>query len=235
MGNLRSFLFNIYFVIVSTLSALLGLPFLLGSRKLAFVVPQAWARLTTLGTKYILGLDYKVEGRENLPAGACVIASKHQSAWETVIFCEIFRGSIFVAKRELLYLPLFNFHFLKQKTIMLNRKLGGQAKADLVRQAAERVAEGDRIIIYPEGTRRPIGSEPKYKQGIGAMYMQLNVPIVPVALNSGAFWPRRGFEKKAGTITVSILPPIYPGLTQSEFMQKLEESIESKMVHLIKE
>ncbi|WP_051908516.1 lysophospholipid acyltransferase family protein [Candidatus Odyssella acanthamoebae] len=235
MGKLRSFLFNIYFVIVSTLSALLGLPFLLGSRKLSFVVPQAWARLTALGTKYILGLDYKVEGRENLPTGPCVIASKHQSAWETVIFCEIFRGSVFVAKRELLYLPLFNFHFLKQKTIMLNRKLGGQAKADLIRQAAERVADGDRIIIYPEGTRRPIGAEPKYKQGIGAIYMQLNVPIVPVALNSGAFWPRRGFQKKAGTITVSILPPITPGLTQSEFMQTLEERIESKMVDLIKE
>ncbi|MBW8309015.1 MAG: 1-acyl-sn-glycerol-3-phosphate acyltransferase [Candidatus Paracaedibacteraceae bacterium] len=235
MRKLRSFLFNIYFVIISSLCALLGLPFLLGSRKLAFIVPQVWARLTALGTKYILGLDYKVEGRENLPTGACIIASKHQSAWETVIFCEIFRGSVFVAKRELLFLPFFNFHFLKQKTIMLNRKLGGKARADLVRQAAERVAENDRIIIYPEGTRRPIGATPKYKQGISTMYVQLNVPIVPVALNSGAFWPRRGFGKKPGTIIVSILPPILPGLTQSEFMQTLEERIESKMVALIKD
>lgn len=230
--KIRSFVFNIYFVIVSFSCALFGLPFLLGTRKFSFVVPQFWAKATDWGARHILGLSYQVEGAENLPEGACIIASKHQSAWETVVFCRIFPESIFVAKRELLRLPLFNFHFLKQKTIMLNRKLGGKAKADLVRQAKERVADGDRIIIYPEGTRRPMGAIPKYKQGIGAMYIDLNVPVVPVALNSGKFWSRRSFEKKPGTIIVSILPAIQPGLTQSEFMQKLEESIESKMPEL---
>lgn len=233
MQKIRSFVFNGYFFTISALCAVLGLPFLLGTRKLAFMVPKVWARLTSLGARVILGLHYKVEGIENLPEGSCIIASKHQSAWETIIFCEIFRGALFVAKRELLLLPLFNLHFLKQKTIMLNRKLGARAKEDLVRQARERVADGDRIIIYPEGTRRPIGAKPKYKQGIGAMYSALDVPVVPVALNSGLFWSRRSFEKKPGTITVSVLPAIMPGLPQPEFMKVLEERIEGKMVDLI--
>lgn len=233
MQKLRSLIFNIYFVIVSTSAAIFGLPLLLGSRKVSFLVSQAWAYLTGLGTKYILGLDYKVEGLDNLPTGPYIIASKHQSAWETVLFCVIFPRSIFVAKRELLFLPFFNFHFMKQKTIMLNRKLGGKAKADMVRQAQERVAEGDKIIIYPEGTRCPVGAPPKYKQGIGAMYTQLNVPVIPVALNSGVFWQRRSFEKKPGTITVSILPAIQPGLPHEEFMKTLENSIEKKMEDLL--
>ncbi|WP_010302501.1 lysophospholipid acyltransferase family protein [Candidatus Odyssella thessalonicensis] len=235
MRKLRSFIFNLYFVIVSSACAIFGLPFLLGHRRLAFTVPQVWAGLTSWGARNILGLTYKVEGLEHLPKGACIIASKHQSAWETVVFCEIFPESIFVAKRELLMIPFFNFHFIKQKTIMLNRKLGGQARADLVRQAKARVAEGDRIIIYPEGTRRPMGAEPKYKQGIGAMYTELNVPVVPVALNSGLFWPRRSFEKRPGTIVVSILPPLMPGLTHAEFMQTLEERVETKMRELARE
>jgi 1-acyl-sn-glycerol-3-phosphate acyltransferase len=229
MRKIRSLLFNIYFGIVSTLCASLGLPLLLGTRRLSFVVPQVWARLTGWGCRVFLGLNYKVEGVENLPKGPCIIASKHQSTWETVLFCAIFPRVIFVAKRELLFLPFFNFHFLKQKTIMLNRKLGARARNDLVRQAKERIAEGDKIVIYPEGTRRPLGATPHYKNGIAALYLALGVPVIPVALNSGAFWPRRSFEKKPGTLTVSILPAILPGLSKVDFMKTLETRIEDKM------
>lgn len=233
MQKLRSLIFNIYFVVVSLSTAFFGLPFLLGSRKLAFKPSQAWGALSTLGAKYIIDLDYKVDGIENLPKeGPYIIASKHQSAWETYSFCNIFPESVFIAKRELLYVPFYNFHFMKTKTILLNRKLGSRAKSDMVRQAKERIADGDRIIIYPEGTRKGFGDAPKYKQGIGALYTELNVPVVPVALNSGAFWPRRGFEKKPGIITVSILPAIEPGLSHSEFMKALESSIEGKMASL---
>lgn len=222
-------MFNIYFVIVSTLVTSLGLFLVFGSRKLAFKVPRTWGAACSFGAKHILGLDYRVEGLENLPKGPCIIASKHQSTWETFSFCNIFPESVFIAKRELLFIPFFNFHFMKTKTIMLNRKLGTLAMADMVRQAKERVADGDKIIIYPEGTRKGFGDIPRYKRGIGAMYAELNVPVVPVALNSGAFWPRRGFEKKSGTITVSILPAIQPGLSHDEFMKTLEEKIEGKM------
>lgn len=234
MQKIKSLLFNVYFVIISAGSAIFGVLFLFGSRKLAFRPPQAWGALNSWGAKHILGLDYRVLGLENMPKGPCIIASKHQSAWETYSFCNIFPESVFIAKRELLYLPFFNFHFMKTKTIMLNRKLGSQAKADMVRQAKERIADGDRIIIYPEGTRKGFGDAPRYRQGIGAMYAELNVPVVPVALDSGVFWPRRGFEKKSGTITVSILPPIQPGLSHAEFMKTLEEKIESEMKNLRK-
>jgi 1-acyl-sn-glycerol-3-phosphate acyltransferase len=232
MQKIKSLVFNIYFVLASSFSAIFGLIFLLGNRKMAFKTPQLWGALNSWGARHILGLDYRVLGLENMPEGPCIIASKHQSAWETYSFCNIFPESVFIAKRELLYIPFFNFHFMKTKTIMLNRKLGSHAKADMVRQAQERIADGDRIIIYPEGTRKGFGEKPKYKQGIAAMYTELNVPVVPVALDSGAFWPRRGFEKKSGTITVSILPPIQPGLPHAEFMKNLEDKIEGEMLRL---
>ncbi len=234
MQKIKSLIFNIYFILSSSFSAIFGLIFLLGSRKFAFNAPKLWGRLNSWGARHILGLDYRVEGLDNMPDGPCIIASKHQSAWETYSFCTIFPEAVFIAKRELLYIPFFNFHFVKMKTIMLNRKLGSKAKADMVRQAKERIAEGDRIIIYPEGTRKGFADAPKYRQGIGAMYTELNVPVVPVALNSGAFWPRRGFEKKNGVITVSILPPIQPGLSHDVFMKTLESRIEEKMDDLRK-
>lgn len=228
LNLIRSFLFNIYFILMSFICATIGIIFLFGKRETAFLAPQIWEKLLSLGAKYILGLTYQVEGVENLPSGPYIIASKHQSAWETYSFCGIFKGSIFVAKKELSHLPLMNFHFKKQKTIFVNRKLGAAAREDMIKQAKERISDGDRIIIYPEGRRKSPFEKPKYKNGIAGLYQELNVPVVPVALNSGLFWPRRSFIKNPGTITVSILPPILPGLSSDEFMKTLETSIETK-------
>lgn len=233
MSHIRSFLFNIYFFTMSTLCAVFGLVFLLGDRKTAFIVPQIWEKLLSFGAKHLLGLTYRVEGLENLPEGPCILASKHQSAWETFSFCGIFPGAVFIAKKELKYLPLMNFHFTKQKTIFVNRRLGAAAREDMIRQAQERVAEGDRIVIYPEGTRTSPGTHPKYKHGIAGMYKTLNVPVVPIALNSGVFWPKHAFLKKPGTITVSILPPIEPGLPIPDFIERLEKDIETRSKDLL--
>ncbi len=232
MKHIKSFLFNIYFIIVSLGCALFGLVFLLGARRTAFIVPQFWEKMLSFGARWLLDLDYKVEGLENLPKGPCLLASKHQSAWETFSFCGIFPEAVFIAKQELRYLPFMNFHFDKQKTIFVNRKLGSATRADMIRQAKERVADGDRIVIYPEGTRHAVGTKPKYKMGIASLYKELNVPVVPIALNSGVFWPRRSFLKKPGTITVSILPPIQPGLSQDDFMATLQNAIETRSLEL---
>ena len=232
MRYIKSFLFNIYFFFVSFGCALFGLFFLLGHRKTAFLVPKVWEILLSFGARWLLDLDYRVEGLENLPKGACILASKHQSAWETFTFCGIFPGAVFIAKQELRYLPLMNFHFDKQKTIFVNRKLGSLAREDMIRQAKERIADGDRIVIYPEGTRHAPGAKTKYKQGIVGLYKELNVPVVPISLNSGVYWPRRSFLKKPGTITVSILPPIQPGLTPEVFMETLHTAIETRSQEL---
>lgn len=234
MRYIKSFIFNIYFFLISFGCALFGLLFLLGSRRTAFLVPKVWERLLSFGARWLLDLNYRVEGLENLPQGPCILASKHQSAWETFTFCGIFPGAVFIAKQELRYLPLMNFHFDKQKTIFVKRKLGALAREDMIRQAKERIADGDRIVIYPEGTRHAPGSKTKYKQGIAGLYKELNVPVIPIALNSGVYWPRRGFLKKQGTITVSVLPPIHPGLDAETFMETLQSAIETKSKELIK-
>lgn len=225
----RSAIYNVYFFLATTFCAIFGIVFLFGSRATSFKTSRLWEKMLSAGARWILNLDYKVEGRENLPTkGGYVIASKHQSAWETFSYCGIFSGAIFVAKKELSYIPVVGSHFRKQKLIFVNRGLGSLAKADMVKQAKERIAEGDSIIIYPEGTRTAVGAKAKYKSGIYALYEVLNVPIVPVALNSGVYWPRRSFCKKPGTITVSILPPIQPGLSREEFMHQLENAIENR-------
>lgn len=234
MKYIKSSLFNIYFFIISITCALFGLFFLLGKRETAFLVPQLWEKLLSFGARWLLDLDYRVEGLENLPKGPCLLASKHQSAWETFCFCGIFPGAVFIAKKELRYLPLMNFHFDKQKTIFVNRKLGSLAREDMIRQAKERIADGDRIVIYPEGTRHAPGVKTKYKQGIAGLYKALNVPVVPIALNSGVYWPRRSFLKNPGTITVSVLPPIQPGLPAEEFMAQLQTAIDTRSLELSK-
>lgn len=222
---IRSTLFNIYFFVASALCAIGGCIWLLGSRKSSFKAAILWEQVVHWGTKYIVGLDYRIEGYENLPRGACILASKHQSAWETCSFCGIFPTVVFIAKKELSYIPFIGFHFMKQKVILVNRRLGAKAKSDMIRQAKERVQEQDRIIIFPEGSRTAVGSSPKLKTGIFYMQQELGIPVVPVALNSGVYWPRRQFLKYPGVITVRILPPLPQGLSRETFMQQLEEAI----------
>lgn len=230
---LRSALFNIYFFIVSAFCAIFGSFLLFGSRNTAFIASKIWERMVHWGTKYIIGLDYRVEGYENLPEGACILASKHQSAWETCSFCGIFPKVIFVSKKELSYIPFIGFHFMKQKVILVDRKLGTQAKANMILQAKERVKDNDRIIIFPEGKRTPVGSHAKLKSGIFYMQQELGVPVVPVALNSGVYWPRRRFLKYPGVITVRILPALPLGLDRESFMQQLESAIHTNSKALL--
>jgi len=229
----RSLLFNIYFFSVSACVAIFGCFLLFGSRKTAFIVSHVWEKLVRWGSKYIIGLDYQVEGLENLPAkGPYIIASKHQSAWETCSFCGIFPGTIFISKITLSYIPFMGFHFAKQKVILVDRRLGHKARENMLQQAKERAAQGDRIVIFPEGERTFIDQPSKYKSGVYYMHEELQVPVVPVALNSGVFWPRNSFIKRPGIITVSILPPIQPGLQRDVFMDQLQEVIEKRSKEL---
>lgn len=235
MPYIRSFLFDVYFYLLSALVSILGLPFLLGPQSWAFYPSRLWGYLTLLGARWILGLNYKIEGVENLPPQPYIIASKHQSAWETVAMCYLFPPSSYVLKKELKYVPIINLHFSRQKVISVDRKLGKRALIPMIKMGKFHTDAKRCIIIYPEGTRSEVGKAGRYRPGVFSLQQGLKIPVVPVALNSGAFWPRRSWLKKKGTITVSILPPIHPGLDQKEFMDTLEQAVEFRSNQLYDE
>ncbi|MBY0462537.1 MAG: 1-acyl-sn-glycerol-3-phosphate acyltransferase [Alphaproteobacteria bacterium] len=190
-----------------------------------------WTKMNLKGLKYIVGLDYKIEGIENLKAateqGPCIIACKHQSAWETIIFAILSDKFQIVLKRQLMYIPLFGWYLRKLNSIVVDRDAGSQAIKQLVHQSREAIKNDRSILIFPEGTRGKPGEPGVYQPGIAALYRDLNVPVLPVALNSGVFWGRRSPIKKPGVITLRFLKPIPSGLPRSEFTTQLEESIET--------
>lgn len=181
----------------------------------------------------IVGLRYRLVGLHNLPARPVIIASKHQSAWETLFFHLVRVDTVIGLKHELTRIPLFGWYLMIAHNIRIDR--GGAAKAlrSLIEGAKAAVAEGCSILIFPEGTRVAPGDPPDYKPGVAALYKELEVPVVPVALNSGLFWGRQSFLKKPGTITIEFLEPIEPGLERKAFMSLLEQRIESATNRLL--
>ena len=169
----------------------------------------------------IVGTKIEVRGRENIPQGPCLVASKHQSAWETFALIPIFRDPALLMKRELFFIPFHGWFSRKFEMIPVDRDKGPSALRRMLREAKKRIDDGREIIIFPEGTRRPPGAPPDYKTGIMLLYDALGVPCLPVALNSGLFWPRRSVIRRPGTIVVEILPPIPPGLPREEFLRRL--------------
>src|SRR5262249_53318443 len=183
----------------------------------------------------IIGTTMEVQGREKLPHGACLVASKHQSAWETFALIPLFRDPALLMKRELFWIPFHGWFSYKFGMIPVDRDKGPAALRAMLREAKTRIAAGREIIIFPEGTRKAAGAPPDYKTGIVLLYEALNVPCVPVALNSGLFWPRRSVTRKPGTITVEILDPIPPGLPKKEFLSRLQAAIEGASNRLLAE
>jgi 1-acyl-sn-glycerol-3-phosphate acyltransferase len=184
-----------------------------------------WASGTMFLLKYVMGISVRVVGRENLPAGACVLASKHQSAWETIAFAHLFWPVLFVLKKELIYIPFFGWALMATKQIIIDRGAGIQAMRQLIREGKRAAALGTRIPIFPEGTRTLVGTQPPLLPGVIALARHLNLPIVPVALNSGTLWPRASFWKKAGVITVRIMPPLPSNLNKDELLKTLHTQI----------
>ncbi len=173
------------------------------------------ARFELFLLRTIVGIKMDVRGTEKLPQGACLVASKHQSAWETFALIPIFRDPTLLMKRELFWIPFHGWFSHKFEMIPVDRDKGPTALRAMLREAKKRVADGREIIIFPEGTRKAPGAPPDYKTGIALLYDALNVPCVPVALNSGLFWPRRSVMRKPGTIVVEILDSIPPGPAES--------------------
>jgi len=200
------------------------------SFKYGYALATAWNHLNVWGLRVICGVSWKIDGRENIPDYPCVIMAKHQSTWETYFLPMLFYPSVYVAKRSLLYIPIFGWALYVLKFIMIDRNSGRSAIQQMCEQAADRLSKGCWIVVFPEGTRRPVNAEPNYRVG-GAMIAQ-NVPcdIVPVALNAGEFWPRMGFIKWPGVITVSVGPVITSeGKTAAQILKETETWIEGRM------
>ena len=228
MTAVRSLLFNAFFYGWTALCSIAGLPTLLGPRAGIYVLGRVWAHPILAALALTCGLKYRVRGRENLPEGAVLIAAKHQSAWDTIIFSVLLWDHSFVLKQELTRIPVFGWYLLRAGLIPVDRKGGAKALKDMVGAARANVADGRPIVIFPEGTRVAPEQQRPYHPGVAALYNQLDVPVVPVALNSGLFWRRNSFWKLPGTITLEFLPAIQPGLQRRAFLSRLENAIEGR-------
>ena len=194
----------------------------------------AWGNSVLWMLRIICGIKYKVTGLENIPKTPFIIASKHQSAFETALFWKLFYIPTFILKKELTKVPLFGIFLVKMKMICIDREAGAFALKQIMKEAPAHVLEGRKVIIYPEGTRTdPKIKTPEYNAGVFALYKACNVPILPIALNSGVFWPKKG-PMKSGTIQVRILPAILPGLEREGFMTTLRTQIEDASFKLAK-
>lgn len=233
---IRATLFNIAFYVVTALFVVIGSPFLFGPRRWAMeLIYKGQARTSLWLLKTIAGVSCQLRGRDKLPAGPILIASKHQSAWDTFGFVPALNDPALVMKAELFMIPFLGWFSKKYGMIGVNRSAGPAALRKMARDAQARVDEAREIIIFPEGTRKAPGAAPDYKSGIVFLYERLNVPVVPVALNSGLYWPRRNWLRYPGTIIVEFLEPIPPGLERGEFMKRLQGAIEPATQRLIEE
>jgi len=228
MVVLRSALFNIGFWLWIALLGLAGLPLTCLYQPFAYVISSAWAHGTLWMLRVLCHITYEVRGREYIPQGAALIASKHQSAWDTVIFWIIFRKPAYILKRELIFLPIFGWYLVLLKNIYIDRKGGAGALKRMLQDAHKRIQENRPIIIFPEGTRTTPGASSLYQPGVAALYQQLDLPVVPVALNSGLLWRKNTFTKTPGKIIIEFLPPIAPGMRGRDFLALLQERIETK-------
>ncbi len=231
----RSVALNLGFYVLYPLVMIFGFFFLLTPRKTSIWALRQWSRFFVFMCRTLGGIGFEVRGREHIPQGAALVAGKHQSMWETFALFHLLDDPAIVLKKELTYIPLVGWFLMKFRMIPVDRTAGPKALKNLVRHAKAAVAEGRQIIIFPEGTRRPVGARPDYKPGVAALYTALKTPCAPFALNSGVFWPRRSFWRWPGTIVVEFLPLIEPELPRRVFMTKLQEAIEPAAEKLAEE
>jgi 1-acyl-sn-glycerol-3-phosphate acyltransferase len=232
---LRSLIFNAVFVVYH-LALILGLTALMPFPRMW---SQGFVRMWTQGGKALLkgivGLGVEFRGLQNLPQGPCVIVSKHQSAWDTFAFYILADDPNYILKKELTRIPFWGWCALSCGAISVDRSGGGAALKGLLRDTQDRLAKGRQVVIFPEGTRTAPGARLDYFPGVAAIDGHTDVPIVPVALNSGLFWGRGSFLKKPGVITIEILPPMAKGLKRRQFMTDLENRIEGASDKLMAE
>jgi len=232
---LRSLAFNVLYYVNLIVWMLAVLPTLLMPRAAFREVARAWAHSSLWLLRVVAGTRVSWRGLGKIPPGGLIVASKHQSLWETFALLTIFDDPAFVLKRELMWIPVFGWYAWKAQSVPVNRKGRSAALADLAVKTEEALADGRQVILFPEGTRRMPGAEPAYKFGVVHLYDRLKSPVLPIALNSGLYWPRRRFLRRPGTIVVEVLDPITPGMPKEAFHAELMRAIEEASNRLIAE
>jgi 1-acyl-sn-glycerol-3-phosphate acyltransferase len=229
---LRSIVFVTWFYLTMAFWGLLYMPaVLMGHDKYIWHSMRGWGKATVWGLRWIVGVTIAFEGLENAPKGAALIASKHQTTLDTVLPVLFVSEPVFVVKKELIKMPVFGFYM--KRMIPVDREAGAKALKDMLRASRASIAKGRQIVIYPEGTRQELDAPPDYKPGIVAMYRDLNLPVTPIALNTGLAWKPSGIIRRPGHVTIKVLPPIPAGLSREDFMRELENTIETESQALL--
>ena len=233
----RSLVFNGLFYANLIIHMIVALPALALPYPVLRAFIRSYARSSLWLLRVVCGTTVSWRGTENIPRAPCIIACKHQSAWETFALYAVLEDPIYILKRELMWIPLFGWYIWKAGMIAVDRSAG---LAALSRMAArtQQALHGPRrrqLVIFPEGTRRAPGATPSYKPGIVPLYARTGLACIPVALNSGLYWPRRSLRRMPGTIIVEFLNPIPPGRDKTAFFRDLEVAIEQASARLLKE
>jgi 1-acyl-sn-glycerol-3-phosphate acyltransferase len=233
--NLKSHLFDAFFAGWTAWFALGVLVFwLVGSpRKAIRAATRLWVRGVLFGLKHVVGLDYVETGRDLIPSEPCLIVCNHQSTWETLAFLVLIPDVAIVAKRELLRIPIIGWYLRKSPMVIIDRESGSKALKFMLNQSREALAGGRSVLIFPEGTRMKELDPIRFKRGVELLYAKLGTPVLPVLVNSGKFWGPGRSRKRSGTITVSYLPPIPPGMPAELFVRKAEAQMEAERSRLI--
>jgi 1-acyl-sn-glycerol-3-phosphate acyltransferase len=230
---LRSVIYSVLFYSLLVVWLIVAIPTFVMPRTAILRVARIWSRQNTWLLRIICNVKVEYRGVEKIPKGPLVVASEHQSMWETFALFQMFDQPLYILKRELTRIPFFGWYTIKAGMISVDRSAGGRALLKMVRQANEEVRNGRQLIIFPEGTRRPIGAPADYKPGVAQLYASCRQSCLPVALNSGLFWPRRTLMRYPGTLVVEFLDPVPPGLPRDEFLTKISTVIEDATARLV--
>ncbi len=231
----RSLVFNVAFYLVTLLYLVAALPTFLMSRHGILGIAWIWSHTVLQLLRIVCNMQVEWRGLDRIPPGPLLVASKHQSAWEVFGLIVLFPDFAFILKRELQWIPWFGWYTIKARMIPVIRGARSKALAALTESVSRELAAGRQIIIFPEGTRRSPGAEPAYKYGIVHLYATTGATCLPIALNSGLFWPRRSFLRYPGKVIIEVLDPIPPGLDPGAFAARLQSAIEPASARLLLE
>jgi 1-acyl-sn-glycerol-3-phosphate acyltransferase len=231
MNLLRTLAFFLFELITVIPWSVLSIVTAVLPRPIHYNIVMFWLDMQIWAAKVIMGIRYQVIGAENLPDGPAILLSKHQSTWETFFYPTFMpRQLCYVFKRELLFVPFFGWGIGLLDMIHINRSKGADAFDEIVRQGAEKLAQGRWIIMFPEGTRIPVGKTGRYKSGGARLAVRTGAPVVPIAVNAGEVWPKKPWIKRPGLVTVSIGPPISTQQRQPDaVIEEVEAWIEAQM------
>jgi len=225
MNRIRSIVFTFVIALAAVIFTIVLFPLVFLGEHTAKRIIRWWTHFALGAMAVIAGVTYRIEGRENIPAGGALVVSNHQSLWETIVLNILLSHPIVILKRELLRIPVYGWWAIRAGNIAIDRKGGAKELRRIRETAAARIESGAQIVVFPEGTRVDPGETAPYQPGVAGIYLAAGAPCVPIAHDSGRFWRKLGGALNPGVITLRVLEPIPPGLDRRTFQQEIETRI----------